>query len=139
LKNEYRRKRRISAASKEGDTKYKRENTEPEVKRRPYNQGGYHRPEGGNYERRPYNQSPRDDQWRRYRNNSYGDYPNRSYNREGGYNRSYNNNWEGGNRNYGGNREGGYNRQSYGNNNMTVRTEEEEILMAIAREDMTDR
>ena len=46
----------------------RRENTDQEGERRPYNQG-YSRPEGNNYERRPYNQSSRDD---RGGYNSYG-------------------------------------------------------------------
>ena len=92
----------------------RRENTDQEGERRPYNQG-YNKPEGS-YERRPY---------RSYGENnrpSYGDRPSRprSYdnNREGGYG----NNREGGYGNsrpsYGNNREGGYgnNRPSYGNN-----------------------
>lgn len=102
----------------------RRENTDQEGERRPYNQG-YNKPEG-NYERRPYNSRPqRDDQGGGYRsygdNNrpSYGDRPSRprSYdnNREGGYNSrpSYGNNRGG----YGNNREGGYNndRPSYNN------------------------
>ena len=111
----------------------RRENTDQEGERRPYNQG-YSRPEGNNYERRPYNQSSRDDRggYNSYGDNrsSYGDRPSRprTYdNREGGYNSrpSYNNrdnnrggygnsNREGG---YNSNREGGYNsRPSYGNN-----------------------
>ena len=111
----------------------RRENTDQEGERRPYNQG-YSRPEGNNYERRPYNQSSRDDRggYNSYGDNrsSYGDRPSRprTYdNREGGYNSrpSYNHrdknrggygnsNREGG---YNSNREGGYNsRPSYGNN-----------------------
>ena len=111
----------------------RRETTDQEGERRPYNQG-YSRPEGNNYERRPYNQSSRDDRggYNSYGDNrsSYGDRPSRprTYdNREGGYNSrpSYNNrdnnrggygnsNREGG---YNSNREGGYNsRPSYGNN-----------------------
>ena len=111
----------------------RRENTDQEGERKPYNQG-YSRPEGNNYERRPYNQSSRDDRggYNSYGDNrsSYGDRPSRprTYdNREGGYNSrpSYNNrdnnrggygnsNREGG---YNSNREGGYNsRPSYGNN-----------------------
>ena len=97
----------------------RRENTDQDSERKPYNQG-YNRPEGNNYERRPYNRPNRDD---RGGYNSYGD--NRSYgdrqsrprmydNRDGGYNRPYNG---GGNRGYG-NNGGGYNnnRSSYGNN-----------------------
>ena len=77
----------------------RRENTDQEGERRPYNQG-YNKPEGS-YERRPY---------RSYGENnrpSYGDRPSRP--------RSYDNNREGG---YGNNREGGYgnSRPSYGNN-----------------------
>ena len=92
----------------------RRENTDQDSERRPYNQG-YNKPEGS-YERRPY---------RSYGENnrpSYGDRPSRprSYdnNREGGYG----NNREGGYGNsrpsYGNNRDGGYgnNRPSYGNN-----------------------
>lgn len=85
----------------------RRENTEPEGERRAYNQGGYGRPEGGNYERRSYNQPQRDDRGGYNRSSNY-DYPNRPRqqydNREGGYNRPYN--------------QGGYNsnRPSYGNN-----------------------
>ena len=45
----------------------RRENTDQDSERRPYNQG-YNRPEGNNYERRPYNRGGY---------NSYGD--NRSY------------------------------------------------------------
>ncbi|MCS2891544.1 RNA-binding S4 domain-containing protein [Parabacteroides faecis] len=103
----------------------RRENTDQEGERRPYNQG-YSRPEGNNYERRPYNRPIRDDRggYNSYGDNrsSYGDRPSRprTYeNREGGYNSrpSYNNrdNNRGG---YGSsNREGGYNsRPSYGNN-----------------------
>lgn len=113
----------------------RRENTDQEGDRRPYNQG-YNRPEGGNYERRPYNRPNQDNRggYRSYGDNrsSYGDrqsgYGNdrpsrpRSYdnNREGGYNRPYNNrDREGGNdRGYGNANNGGYNnnRPSYGNN-----------------------
>ncbi|WP_099464307.1 MULTISPECIES: pseudouridine synthase [Parabacteroides] len=98
----------------------RRENTDQEGERRPYNQG-YNRPEGNNYERRSYNRPTRDDRggYNRSsygdnrssygdRQNSYGDRPSRprTYdNRDGGYNR------EG---NY--SRGGGYNRPSYGNN-----------------------
>jgi 23S rRNA pseudouridine2605 synthase len=93
----------------------RRENTEPEGERRSYNQG-YGRPEGNNYERRPYNQSQRDD--RGGYNRPYGDYQNRPRqqydNRDGGHNRPYN-------RNYGGN-SGGYNRPSYGNNDYDNRS-----------------
>ena len=78
----------------------RRENTDLEGERRPYNQG-YNRPDGGNYERRPYARVSPDNRGS-YR--SYGDNPNRpAYSsREGGYS----------------NREGGYgnNRPSYGNN-----------------------
>lgn len=86
----------------------RRENTEPEGERRPYNQGGYGRPEGGNYERRSYNQPQRDNRGGYNRSPNYNDYPNRPRqqydNRDGGYNRPYN--------------QGGYgnNRPSYGNN-----------------------
>ena len=102
----------------------RRENTDQEGERRPYNQG-YSRPEGNNYERRPYNRPSRDDRggYNSYGDNrsSYGDRPSRprTYdNREGGgYNSrpSYNNrdNNRGG---YSNNREGGYNDRSYGNN-----------------------
>lgn len=110
----------------------RRENTDQQGERRPYNQN-YNRSEGGNYERKPYNRNDGG-------NRTYGSSYNRP-NREGGYDnsRSYGNrggnygNREGnsyGNReggNYGnregnsyGNREGGYNRpsgnRSYGNN-----------------------
>lgn len=93
----------------------RRENTEQEGDRRPYNQG-YNRPEDG-YERRSYNRPVRDD--RGGYNRSYGDHQSRprTYdNREGGYNRPYSR--EGGaGRSYGNDREGGYNRSnSYGNN-----------------------
>ena len=86
----------------------RRENTEPEGERRPYNQGGYGRSEGGNYERRSYNQPQRDDRGGYGSSSNYNDYSNRprqSYdNRDGGgYNRPYN-------------RDGGYNKPSYGNN-----------------------
>ena len=78
----------------------RRENTDLEGERRPYNQG-YNRPDGGNYERRPYARVSPDNRGS-YR--TYGDNPNRpAYSsREGGYS----------------NREGGYgnNRPSYGNN-----------------------
>ena len=117
----------------------RRENTDQEGERKPYNQG-YSRPEGNNYERRPYNRPSRDDRggYNSYGDNrsSYGDRPSRprTYdNREGGYhsrpsynnrdnNRGgYSNNREGGynsNREggYSSNREGGYNRSSYRNN-----------------------
>ncbi|KKB52333.1 pseudouridine synthase [Parabacteroides sp. HGS0025] len=118
----------------------RRENTDQEGERKPYNQG-YNRPEGNNYERRPYNRPSRDDRggYNSYGDNrsSYGDRPSRprTYdNREGGgynsrpsYNNrdnnrgGYSNNREGGynsNREggYSSNREGGYNRPSYGNN-----------------------
>lgn len=103
----------------------RRENTDQDAERRPYNQG-YNRSEGNNYERRPYNRPGRDDRggYNSYGDNrsSYGDRPNRprTYdNREGGYNRPYNRDNGGGNRGYGNsNREGGYNnnRPSYGNN-----------------------
>ena len=118
----------------------RRENADQEGERKPYNQG-YNRPEGNNYERRPYNRPSRDDRggYNSYGDNrsSYGDRPSRprTYdNREGGgynsrpsYNNrdnnrgGYSNNREGGynsNREggYSSNREGGYNRPSYGNN-----------------------
>ncbi|MCD8270057.1 MAG: RNA-binding S4 domain-containing protein [Parabacteroides sp.] len=116
----------------------RRENTDQEGERRPYNQG-YNRPEGNNYERRPYNRPSRDDRggYNSYGDNrsSYGDRPSRprTYdNRDGGYNSrpsynnrdnnrgGYGNNRDGGynsNREGGySNREGGYNRPSYGNN-----------------------
>lgn len=107
----------------------RRENTDQEGERRPYNQG-YNKPEGS-YERRPYrpygdNNRPsygdRPSRLRSYDNNREGGYGN---NREGGYGNSrpsYGNNREGGYGNnrpsYGNNREGGYNsgRSSYGNN-----------------------
>ena len=107
----------------------RRENTDQEGERRPYNQG-YNKPEGS-YERRPYrsygeNNRPsygdRPSRPRSYDNNREGGYGN---NREGGYGNSrpsYGNNREGGYGNnrpsYGNNREGGYNsgRSSYGNN-----------------------
>ncbi|MDH6534932.1 pseudouridine synthase [Parabacteroides sp. 52] len=111
----------------------RRENTDQEGERRPYNQG-YNRPEGNNYERRPYNPSndrggynrPYGDNRSSYgeRQSSYGDRPRqvRGYdNREGGnYNRpSYGNNRGGGYNNrpsYGNNRQGGYNHSDgYGN------------------------
>ena len=100
----------------------RRENTDQDSERRPYNQG-YNRPEGNNYERRPYNRPNRDDRggYNSYGDNrSYGDRPSRprTYdNRDGGYNKPYNRD-NGGNRSYGNsNREGGYNsRPSYGNN-----------------------
>lgn len=96
----------------------RRENTDQDQERRPYNQG-YNRPEG-NYERRSYNRPNND----RGGYNNYGDNrpsygqprQQRSYdNQGGGYNQSYNNS---GNRNYGNNQGGGYNnnRSSYGNN-----------------------
>lgn len=47
----------------------RRENTDQDSERKPYNQG-YNRPEGNNYERRPYNRPNRDD---RGGYNSYGD------------------------------------------------------------------
>lgn len=97
----------------------RRENTDQEGERRPYNQG-YNRPEGNNYERRPYNRPSNDrgGYHRSYGDNqsSYGDRQSRPRpydNRDGGYgNRpSYDNN-----RGYG-NAGGGYgNRPSYGNN-----------------------
>lgn len=103
----------------------RRENTDQDAERRPYNQG-YNRSEGNNYERRPYNRPSRDDRggYNSYGDNrsSYGDRSSRprTYdNREGGYNRPYNRDNAGGNRNYGNSsREGGYNnnRPSYGNN-----------------------
>ena len=81
---------------------FRRENTDQDAERRPYNQG-YNRPEG-NYERKPYNRPNRDGGY-----GSYGDRQSHSRvyeNREGGYNRPYN-------RSYG---NGGYNKPSYGNN-----------------------
>ena len=91
----------------------RRENTDQDSERRPYNQG-YNRPEGGNYERRPYNRPNRDD---RGGYNSYGD--NRSYgdrprprafdNRDAGYNNRPYNRDNAANRGY-----GNYNRPSYG-------------------------
>ena len=67
----------------------RRENTDQEGERRPYNQG-YNRPEGNNYERRPYDRPSRDDRggYNSYGDNrsSYGDRPSRprTYdNREG--------------------------------------------------------
>ncbi len=86
----------------------RRENTDQETERRPYNQG-YNRPDSNNYERRSYNSQ---DDRGGYR--SYGDNRNSSY----GQNRprnNYGNNPGGG---YGNNRQGGYNnnRNSYGNN-----------------------
>ena len=93
----------------------RRENTDQDSERRPYNQG-YNRPEGNNYERRSYNRPNWED---RGGYNSYGDRPSRprtyDNNREGGYNKPYNRD-NGGNRNYG--NQGGYNnsRSSYGNN-----------------------
>ena len=94
----------------------RRENTDQDSERRPYNQG-YNRPEGNNYERRPYNRGG----YNSYGDNrSYGDRPSRprTYdNRDSGYNKPYNRD-NGGNRSYGNsNREGGYNsRPSYGSN-----------------------
>ncbi len=110
----------------------RRENTDQDGERRPYNQG-YNKPEGNNYERRSYNQSnDRGGYNRSYGDNrssygehqSYGDRPSRprtydnreggNYNREGG---NYNRPSYGNNRSYG-NSGGGYNnnRPSYGNN-----------------------
>lgn len=108
----------------------RRENTDQDGERRPYNQG-YNKPEGNNYERRPYNNRQNNDRggYRSYGDNrssygdqrqSYGDRPQRprSYdNQGGGYNRpsygnnrpSYGNDRGGGNY---GNRDGG----NYGNN-----------------------
>lgn len=105
----------------------RRENTNQDGDRKPYNQG-YNRPDANNnYERRPYNR-PSNNNGGGY--NSYGDNrgygqnrPQRSYdNQGGGYNRPYNNNNNGGggNRSYGNQNQngGGYNqRSSYGNNN----------------------
>ncbi|MDR1644411.1 MAG: rRNA pseudouridine synthase [Tannerellaceae bacterium] len=104
----------------------RRENTDQEGERRPYNQG-YERPEG-NYDRRPYNRPQQDDRGgynRPYdnRSSSYPDRPNRPrpYDNRDGANRGYNN-YGGGN--YGQqHREGGggynrpynNNRPSYGN------------------------
>ncbi|MDR1918861.1 MAG: RNA-binding S4 domain-containing protein [Tannerellaceae bacterium] len=105
----------------------RRENTEQEGERRPYNQG-YERPEG-NYERRPYNRPQQDDRggynrpssYGDNRSPSYGDRPNRPRpydNRDGGGNRGYNNYGGGGGGGYQ-HREGGggygNNRPSYGN------------------------
>ncbi|MDL2265290.1 RNA-binding S4 domain-containing protein [Parabacteroides sp. OttesenSCG-928-G07] len=107
----------------------RRENTDQEGDRRPYNQG-YNKPEG-DYERRSYNRQDDRGGYNRsqgdYRSSydnrqSYGDRQSRprTYdNREGGgYDRPYNQ--QGNNRGYGNNynREGGggYGRNSYGNN-----------------------
>jgi len=118
----------------------RRENTDQEGERRPYNQG-YNKPEGNNYERRPYNQSnDRGGYNRSYGDNyssygeqrqSYGDRQNRqsygnnrsSYgnNRQGGYNQGGGyNNQGGGYRQQGGgygNNRGGYGNQGGGYNN----------------------
>ena len=90
----------------------RRENTEQEGERRPYNPG-YNRPEG-NYERRPY---------RSYGDNrsAYGDNNRPSYGERPSRPRAYDNNREGGYGNrpaYGNNRGGGYGggRPAYGNN-----------------------
>ena len=104
----------------------RRENTDQQGERKPYNQN-YNRSEGGNYERKPYN---RNDGGNRTYGSSYnrsnnGYDNNRSYNRGGNYgNREggYGNQNGYGNRDGGyNNREGGYNRpagnRSYGNNN----------------------
>ncbi|WP_102406923.1 pseudouridine synthase [Parabacteroides bouchesdurhonensis] len=89
----------------------RRENTNQEGERRPYNQG-YNRPDG-NYERRSYNRPVRDDRGG-YSRSSYGD--NRSsYGERPSRPRSYDNR-EGGYRDGNYSREGGYNRPSYGNN-----------------------
>ncbi|MDL2255844.1 RNA-binding S4 domain-containing protein [Parabacteroides sp. OttesenSCG-928-K15] len=109
----------------------RRENTDQEGERRPYNQG-YNRPEGNNYERRPYNNRQNNDRGG-YRSSSYGDNRSsygeqrqsygdrpqrpRSYDNQGG---GYGNNRPsyGNNRpSYGNDRGGGYgnNRPSYGN------------------------
>ncbi|MCD8176304.1 MAG: rRNA pseudouridine synthase [Tannerellaceae bacterium] len=93
----------------------RRENTDQETERRPYNQG-YNRPEG-NYERRSYNSQDDRGGYRSYgdnRNNSYGQ--NRPRNNYGNNSGGYGNNRQGG---YNNNRQGGYNnnRNSYGNNN----------------------
>lgn len=93
----------------------RRENTDQDGERRPYNQG--YRPEGNNYERRPYNNRQNNDRggYGSYGDNrsSYGErqssYGDRSNNRP----RTYGNNQGGGYNRDGGN----YNRQSYGNNN----------------------
>lgn len=86
----------------------RRENTEQEGERKPYNQG-YNRPESNNYERRSYrpygdnNRYERSGRSHAYDNNREGGYGNRSpYGNRGGY----------------GNRDGGYSggRPSYGNN-----------------------
>ncbi len=103
-------------------------NANQEDGRRPYNQG-YNRPEGNNYERRPYNRPMRDNRggYNSYGDNrhAYGDRPShpRYDNRGGGYNNgggygsgrpSYNN--HGGRGGYG-SHEGGYNsRPAYGGN-----------------------
>lgn len=91
----------------------KRESTEQDTERRPYNP--VYRTDGNNYERRPYNRPNREE---RGGDNTYGDRPNRARydnNHERGYNRPYNrdNNM---NRGYN-NGQGGYgSRPSYGNN-----------------------
>ncbi len=96
----------------------RRENTEQDAERRPYNQG-YNRPEGSNYERRPYNSYSQDN--RGGYNRFYGD--NRSsYDDRQSRPRTYDNNRGGGynsgggynNRNsYGNNRQGGYGNNNY--------------------------
>jgi len=92
----------------------RRENTDQETERRPYNQG-YNRPDSNNYERRSYNRPQQDGGYRSYGDNrsQYGD---RQQNRP----RSYDNNrgGYGNNSGYGNNRPSyGNNRPSYGNNN----------------------
>lgn len=95
---------------------------EQDGEKRPYNPG-YNRPEGNNYERRPYNRPNQNERgnYRSYGNRPYNDYgggqgnyqqryDNRGNNYGGGANRPYNNR----NNNYGNpNRDNGYNRPSY--------------------------
>lgn len=87
-------------------TSIRRESTEQDAERKPYHPA-YSRPEGNNYERRPYSRPVRDERSGGY--NVYGDRPNRPRydNHEGGYNRPYRDNSM--NRGYG-------NRPAYGNN-----------------------
>lgn len=90
--------------------------TEQDGERRPYNQG-YNRPEGNNYERRPYNRPNQNDRggYRSYGNRSYNDYGNGQNNYQQRYdNRDRNNNY--GNRPYN-NRNNNYGNQNYGNQN----------------------
>lgn len=94
----------------------RRENTDQEGEKRPFNPG-YNRPDGGNYERRPYNRPNQDNRggYRSYDNNNrqnYGDRPQRPYNNQGGYGN------QGGGYNRGGynNNRGGYGNNNYGNN-----------------------